>query len=164
MEPVKRTARSAGLRGPAAPLRSFRGLEGPERRSTEPTAIPVIPSRSTWADLATINGIIQSDGFLSRGHRNAWSRWEGEGPAGCVFINQPPCPVVGSKAVPARAIGHGPSSDRAEACLGQRRPPAWPRLGQEQGGRAAWVASLALPVPRRSRAVTEAFLMLSHET
>lgn len=140
-------------RGPVAPPRPFRSLECPraqgapsECRSTEPTDIPVVPSRSTWAALATINGIIQSDGFLSRGHRNAWSQWEGEGPAGCVFINQPPCPCGGQQG--SARVGYrpwAPAPTERRLVWAGAGPPAWPVSGRN--GAAAQLGLRPRPSP-----------------
>lgn len=61
---------------PPWPIRSLKGCSarwGPKPVSREPTASLVVPSPSVQAVLVTINGSIQPDGFLSHGHRNAWS-------------------------------------------------------------------------------------------
>lgn len=114
---------------------------------TEPTATPNVPSCGTWAVLATINGRIQPDGFLSCGHRNAWSQQEGERPAGYVFINQPPCPCggqQGSACVGNRPWAAAPTEPRL-VWASEGRPP-WPLSQPGTGQRpAAWVASLPSP-------------------
>lgn len=135
------------------PPSSFRTIKGrsaqwsPKHVGTEPIASPAVPSPSMQAVLATINGSIQPYGFLSHGHRNAWSQWEGERLAGCVFINQPSCPVVGSDAVPAWAFGPGPQLRQSRGLSGPakgRQPGPLSQAGTRQQP-AAWVPSLLPP-------------------
>lgn len=113
---------------------------GPRARGHRARPSPIVPSPSMQADLAAVNGSIQPDGFLSLGHRNARSQRGGERPAGCVFINQRPCPC-GRQRRSARAGKRPPASAPTEPRLvwaGEGRPARPPG--------SARVASL--PPPR----------------
>lgn len=138
---VKRTTGFAELPGPAACTPGLQEPKGPWRpagpqaRGHRARPSPAIPSPSMQAVLAAVNGSIQPDGFLSHGHRNAWSHWEGESLAGCVFINQRPCPC-GRQRRSARAGNRPRASAATEPRLvwAGEGPPARPWRGQERGG------------------------------
>lgn len=173
---VKSAAGFAEFPGPAActpVLQEPKGPRcpaGPQARGHRAHPSPAVPSPSMQAVLAANNGSIQPDGFLSHGHRNAWSQWEGERLAGCVFINQRPCPC-GRQRCSAR-MGNRP---RASAATEPRlvwagdgppaRPPARPPA-QAGAARQPQCGShpCPLPGPQGSPVVTDAFLMLSCET
>lgn len=126
----------------------FRSLKGPAHR---PHSHPCRPPHSTWAVPATVNGTVQPDGLLPQ--------WEGERPAGRIFINPPPGPCGGQRGSARagdRPWASAPTEPRLVWAAEGRQPG--PRLGQEQAGSPQLgLHPRPLPGPRRRRAVQRHF-------
>lgn len=116
----------------------FRSLKGPAHR---PHSHPCRPPPSTWAVPATVNGTVQPGGLLPQ--------WEGERPAGCIFINPPPGPCGGSEAVPVRAIGPGPQLRQSRGLSGPRRAASLAPVSGRNRPAARSLGCILAPSPGR---------------